>query len=419
MTRAMKKISENTIEIQIEIPVSDVTEELNRVVIQYSSQAKVRGFRPGKTPKDIIKRMYSSEIKEKVINTLVPKALNREIQKGKITPVSSPLITELHFKEDEPLRFKAKIEVWPEVHLPEYKNIKIEKKTFTVTEKEVQESLDALRTNSAQYAPVEGRGVKDGDYVVAEIKGVDKNTKRFLPTEKVVILAGHPENEEVLNQNLLDLKPGEMTHFTIHYRKDHENKKLAGREIGYDLKVEAIKEKSLPAINDDFAKDLGDYKNLDDLKTKIKEQLQESKKAVQRREMAEEIIQRLSDQMNLKLPESIVEQECNSLLNRHLAGLSQQKPSKEDFDALKETMRNRAIRNIKNHLILNKIAETEGLDVSEEEITEEMKDIAKSNNVPLARVVDTLKQEGSKEELRDNLLLRKAVDFLVKSAIIK
>ncbi len=414
----MKKISESKIEIQIEVPVSEVTEELNRVVAQYATRAKVRGFRPGKTPKNIIERMYSSEIEETVINTLVPQALNRELQKEKISSVGHPLITELHFKKDEPLRFKAQVEVWPEIHLPEYKNIKVEKKKITVTEKEVQESLEELRLKSAQYVPVEGRGIKDGDYVVAEIKGIDMKTKRYLPTEKIVVLAGHPENEDALNQKLLDLKPSEKTHFTIHYKKDHKNKKLAGREIGYDLKVEAIKEKSLPDINDDFAKDLGDYKNLDDLMTKIKEQLQESKKAMQRREVAEEIVQKVSDQMKLELPESVIEAEYNAFLNRHLSTHAQNNLSKDELDTVKKDLRNRAIQNIKNHLILNNIAKNEGINVSEEEITDEMKAIAKSSNVPLSRVIETIKREGRKEELRDNLLLRKTVDFLVKSAII-
>ncbi len=415
----MKKISETKIEIEIEIPLSEVTEELDRVVSQYASRAKVRGFRPGKTPKNIVRRMYSSEIEEAVINALVPKTLNKKLQKEKIAPASRPLITELRFNENEPIHFKAQIEIWPDIHLPEYKNIKVEKKNFTITDKEVQESLEDLRTKSAQYVPIESRGVKDGDYVVAEIKGLDVKTKRFLPTEKVVILAGHAENEDVINKKILGMKPGEMTHFTIDYKADHVSKKLAGRKIEYDLRVEAIKEKSLPDIDDDFAKDLGDYKNLNDLKTKIKEQIKESKEAVQRREMAEEIIQKLSDQMALELPESVVEQEQNALLNRHLSGLPQKKLSKEDFDALKNDIRKRAIDNVRNHLILNKIAQDEGLEVSEEEVTEEMKAIAKANNVPLTRVVETLKQEGRKEELRDNLLLRKTVDFLVESAIIE
>ena len=406
-------------EFELEIPASEVMQEFDRVLDQYSSRAKIRGFRPGKAPKDMIKRMYYSDIQETLINNLVPQALNKELSDKNIHPVGSPIISDLHFKEDEPIRFKAAVETWPEIHLPEYRGIKVQKKKSTVTEKEVKESLEELRVKSAQYIPAEERGVEDGDYVVAEIKGKNTDTNRFLPTEKVVILSGHKDNEEALNKKILDLKPGEQTKFTVSYKKEHENKKLAGQKIEYELKVESIKEKKLPDIDDDFAKDLGDYKNLKDLKTKLKEQLSESKKSVQRREMAEEIINKISDQISLDLPGSVIEQEQKALLERHLSSIPQRNASKEAIESIQEDVRKRAVQNIKNHLILSKIAEKEKLKVSEEEITEEMKIIAKTHNVPLAKVVESIKQEGQKEELKDNLLTRKTVDFLVKSAIME
>ena len=405
-------------EIELEIPVAEVMQEWDRVLAQYSSRAKIKGFRPGKAPKDMIKRMYYADIKETLINNLVPRALNRDLTENKITPVGQPVISELHFKENEPLRFKVTVEVWPEIHLPEYTGIKVSKKKVTVAEKEIEEALKDLQAKSAQYVPAEERGVEDGDYVVAEIKGKNTQTKKFLPTEKVVILAGHQDNEELLNKNLIGLKTGELSHFTIQYKDDHENKKLAGQEIAYDLKIESVKEKKMPDINDDFAKDLGDYKDLKDLKTKLKEQLRVSKKDAQRRDMVEEIIGKISDQMSLELPESVIEQESSALLNRQLSALPQQNLSQEAIESLRPEVRKRAVKNIQNHLILTKIAEKEKLKVSEEEITEEMKAIAKKHNVPLAKVVETINQEGQKEELRDNLLIRKTVDFLVESAII-
>jgi trigger factor len=419
MSENTKNISECKKEIHVEIPASEVMKEWDRVVAQYTSRAKIKGFRPGKAPKEMIKRMYYPDIQETLINNLVPQVLNKELTEKKITPVGQPVISDLHFKENEPLRFKVSIEMWPEIHLPEYTGIKVSKKKVSVTEKEIKDSLEELRAKSAQYIPAEERGVEDGDYVVAEIKGKNTKTKRSLPTEKVVILAGHQDNEEVLNKNLIGLKPGGQTHFTIQYKNDHENKKLAGQEIEYDLKIESIKEKKLPDINDDFAKDLGDYKNIKDLKTKLKEQLHASKKGAQKREMAEEIIGKISEQMSLELPEAVIEQESNALLNRQLSSLPQQNLSKEALDSLREDIRKRAVQNIQNHLILTKIAEKEKLKVSEEEITEEMKAIAKTHNVPLARVVESINQEGQKEELKDNLLIRKTVDFLIKSAIIE
>ncbi len=419
MTENAKQTSECKKEIDLEIPASEVMKEWNRVVAQYTSRAKIKGFRPGKAPKDMIKRMYYPDIRETLINNLIPQALNKELKAKNINPAGQPVISDLHLEEGEPLRFKAVVEIWPELHLPEYKGIKITKKNVAVTEKEIKDSLEELRAKSAQYIPAEERGVKDGDYVVAEIKGKNTKTKRFLPTEKVVVLAGHQDNEKALNENLIGLKPGEQTHFTIKYEEEHKNKKLAGQEIDYDLKIESIKEKKVPDIDDDFAKDLGDYKNLKDLKTKLKEQLRESKKSAQRREMAEEIIEKISEQMSLVLPESVIEHEANALLNRQLSSLPQQNVSEDALESLREDMRKRAVRNIRNHLILTKIAEMEKIKVSEEDITEEMKAIAKAHNVPLARVVESVNQEGQKEELKDNLLIRKTVDFLVKSAIME
>lgn len=419
MSGTAKKIGQCKWELEIEIPVTETMDELKRITAQYTSRAKVRGFRPGKAPEEIIKRMYYPDIKEALINSLVPKALNKELKERNIIPVGQPIVTDLNFSEGEPLRFKAQTEVWPELNLPEYKNIRIKKRKASVTEKELKESLEGLRQNAAQYTPVKNRGVVDGDYVVAEIKGQDTKTKRFLPTEKVVILAGHLENEGVLNEKLLGLKSGEQSRFTIKYKKDHKNKKLAGREINYDLKIESIKEKMLPEIDDDFAKDLGDYKNLKDLKTKLKGQLLESKNKVSRREMAEEIVNEIHKKMPFELPESVVEHEYTTQLNRRLSAIPQQDLSKVDLESLKKDTRERAIQNIKNHLILSGIAEEEKLEVTEEEITDEMKAMARSHQVPLARVVESINKEGKKQELKDNLLLKKTVDFLIKSAIIE
>jgi trigger factor len=419
MPNTAKKISDSKWEIEIEIPASETTEEMKRITAQYSSRAKVRGFRPGKAPEEMIKRMYYPDIKETLISSLVPKALNKELKNKKIIPVGQPTVSDLRFSEGEPLRFKAQIEVWPELHLPEYKNIRVKHRKATISQKELEESLKELRLESAQYVPVTDREVKDGDYVVAEIKGQDTQTKRFLPTEKVVILAGHPDNEQILNQKLLGLKSGDQSQFAIKYKTDHTNKKLAGHEIHYELKIESIKEKMLPEIDDDFAKDLGDYKDLKDLKTQLKDKLLKSKKNAQRREMAEEIIKNIAEKITIELPESVVEHEYSAQLNRHLSGIPQQDLSKIDLESLKKEVRARTVQNIKNHIILNKIAQEEKLTVTEEEMTAEMKALAKSHNVPLARVVESINKEGKEQELRDNLLLKKTVDFLVNSAIIE
>ena len=406
-------------EIELDIEADEVTKEFERIVTQFSSRAKIPGFRPGKAPRDIIKQRFYPEIKESLINSLVPKALSGELKTQNLNPVGMPVVNDLHFKEGQPLHLKAQFEVWPEFNLPEYKKIKAKNKKVSVTDQEINQSLEELRLRSAQYIPVEGRGVHEEDYVVAEMKGKDLKTKKFLPQEKVVILAGHAENDELLNKKLIGSMPGEEKNFTLEYDKNHQSKKLAGKKIEYNLKVISIKEKKIPALDDEFAKELGEFKSLKDLKEKIKKEIISSKEKAAKQDMAEEIIKKISDKLSIGLPEVLVEQEYMAIMRRLLSSRTQQDIKKEDLEQLKSEGKKKAEQNLNNHLILKKIAEKENLKVSDQEMHEQFKEIAKANNLPLAQVIDSVNKEGEKEELRSSILFKKTVDFLVEHAIIE
>jgi len=417
--RNIKVLSGCKREIELDIDADKVMKEFNEIVARFSSQAKIRGFRPGKAPRELIKQKFYPELKESIINSLVPKALNSELKAQNINPVGMPVVSDLHFKEGEPLRFKAQFEVWPEFELPVYKKIKVKQKKITVEPQEIENSLENLRSRSAEYIPVERREVADGDYVAVELKGKDLDTKRFLPLEKGVILAGHQDNEEKLNKNLIGLKPGDEREFTIEHDKNHQNKRLAGKTIAYDMKVVSIKEKKLPALDDEFAKDLGEFKDLKDLREKIEKEIVSTKERAAKNEMAEEIIKKISEKLNIELPEAIVEQEHVAVVRRLLSSLPQPNLSNEELDKIKSEGKGKAEQNIKNHLILKKIAVKENLETSDEEIQEEFKRIAKANNLPIARVIEEFNKEGKREDLRESLALKKTVDFLVDNAIIE
>ena len=420
MKSEIKILSDCKREIELEIETEEVTKELERLVAQFSIRTKIPGFRPGKAPKNLIKQKFYPEIKESLINSLVPKALNSEFKAQNLNPVGMPVVNDIYFKEGEPLRIKAQFEILPGFKLPEYKKIKVKKKQISVSEQEINQSLEELQSRSAEYIPVEGRGVADGDFVVVELKGRDTKTNKLHPTEKVVVLSGHPENEKALNQNLLGLKPGEESNFILTYDKNHQNPKLAAKKIEYNLKVTSIKEKKLPKINNEFAKDHGEFESLKDLKKEIRNEIKVSKDKAATMEMAEEIVKKISDNLNICLPETLIEQEYVTILKRHIAAQPrQQELIKEDFEKLKNEAKIKAEQNIKNHLILKKIAEEENIDVSEAEIDEELKAMAKANNVPLAQVIESVNKEGKREDLRNNLLFKKTVDFLVKNAIIE
>lgn len=414
----IRELSQCKREVDIKIPVATVRQEYTNTIRRFAESAKIKGFRQGKVPTDIVKRKFNQEIKDSIINNLVPDAVTKKLRAHNLKPVSSPVVTELFFEEDQPIKFKAQFEVWPEFELPEYKNIKVSRKKISVTANDVKKSLDDLQKKSVQYIPTEERGVIDGDYVVTEITSQDLGTKKALPKEKVVILTGHPENEKVFNDNLLGLKVNQKKDFSIHYPKDHKNKKLAGKNIAYSIKALSIKEKKLPAIDDDFAKELGEFQNLKELKTQLKKELRASKENVVKRDLRDEVVRSISNKVTFELPEVLVEEEAVAMVRRSLSSQPQhvqQALKKEDVEKLKEEMKDKACQNLKNHLLLNKISEKENLKVTEKEVEEEMVNIANANNIPLAKAKENIRRD----ELRENLLLRKTVDFLVENAIIR
>ena len=415
----LKTISQCKRELELEISKDEVEKEFQKILNQFSARAKIQGFRPGKAPKDMVKRMFFSDIRKSLLDSLIPKSLGAELKDLNLNPVSTPIIKDLKFEEGHPLHLTTYFEVLPDFKAPDYKKISVTKKETSVTEEDVNQSLQELQQRAAEYTPIEGRGVADGDYALAEIKGKDLKSKKLLPTEKVLIMAGHPDNEKLLEENLKGLKVNEESQFVLSYDANHKNKNLAGKNIEYNLKLVSIKEKKLPLLNDDFAKGLGEYKNLTDLKEKIKKEILASKDESAQREIAEQIIAQISDKIDIELPDTLVEEENISLLRQRLAQIPRQELNKEKIESLKAEGRKQAEKNLKTHLVLSKIAETEGFDVSEEEEDQELKDIAKANNVPLAKVIDNLNKEGRREDLRNSILLKKTVDFLVKQAIIR
>jgi len=404
-------------ELEIEVAADEVSKEWEKVLLEYASRARLDGFRRGKAPKEMVKRLFYPDIKDAVIENLAPRALRESLRAENISPVGTPVISEAVFREGQPFRFKAVVEVLPGFELPSYKKIRVQKREVKVEEEDVSRSLEELRQKSAEYVPVEGRGVADGDYVVVEWKGKDLQTKRFLPTEKVLVLAGHPDNEKVLNDSLKGTTPGETRKFIISYPQEHPQKKMAGRTVEYEIRVISIKEKKVPEMSDEWAKDLGEYEDLAALKQRVRQELEKAKEEAARREMGDEVVKGLIEELELELPESLVEEEAVSILRGWAAQLPTDLPSTQ-VEELREKAKGQAQRSLKTSLLLQKIAQQETLAVGDEEIEEEIKAMAKRNNVPLVQLVEKVNQEGKREDIRNSLLLRKAIDFLLDNAVL-
>ncbi|MBN1274426.1 MAG: trigger factor [Candidatus Aminicenantes bacterium] len=419
MKSYIKEISSCRREIEVVIPEETVTREFDGIVKNYVNRAKIPGFRKGKVPVDLVKRRFYSDIKETFLNSVLPDALKKELRDLNLHPVGNPVIQELDFEEKKDLRFTAVFDVLPELKLPEIKKIKVKKDLKTVEDEDIEKAMENFRQQKADYIPIQGRGVKDGDYVVVELQGMEKEGGKKLPKEKVVVLAGHPENEKELNENILNKKEGEETRFTLTFPAGHTNKKLAGKRVDYVLKVISIKEKKVPTLDDEFAKEVEGCETVDDLKNKVKEELKLSYEAEAKNRATEKVLEKIAEKVHIDLPEALVQQETVAVLKKVLSENPKKELTDEEAKKLRDEAKQSAERNIVNQLILEKIAVNEKLSVTEADVDAELKSIAQAHNVPLPQVMENARKEGRKEELKRSLLMKKTIDFLVQSAIIE
>lgn len=420
MVSTVRDISPSRKEITVEIPAEETSREYDLAVERFAPRVKIPGFRQGRVPRDIVRKRFAEEIERDVIDALAPEALRACFRKHTLEPVGVPVLKDIDFGPGRPMRFLAEIDIWPEIELSGYKGMKISKKTVEVGEEEVDRYLEQLRQRAVEYAPVRGRGVAEGDYVVVETQEMDLKARKKFPAEKSVLLAG-PSEDNPLSDKILGLSEGEERNVEITYPPEHADKRTAGKTVSLRVKVLSLKEKIVPALDDDLAKTLGDFNDLDALKRRVRDDLLRAKEKAARSDAAGEILEALSEQVPDDLPRTLVEQEMQDLVRDFLRSPGSQglpPGGGEALEEIKKRLRVQAERRIKNHLILKTVSERESLSVDEQEIDAEIGRLARSNRVPEDALRRKLEDEGGMDGLRESLLFRKAVDFLIDRAIM-
>ena len=412
-------VSPSRKEIELEIPSAEIEREYEKLLADYAARVKLAGFRKGRAPLDMVRNLFDHDILHDVYDTVVPRAFEAELKSLGLVPVHPPEVRDLKHEHGRPLTCVVAFEVLPEFELPDYRSIQVPEPPASVDEAEVQKALEDIQSKAAEYVPVSGRGVGEGDYVVAEIQGRDLTTKRLLPAEKAVLLAGHADNEPALNATLKGQSAGETRLFRVSYPKDHANRRVAGKNVEYTLRISEIKERKTPVLSDDFAKSVGEYAGLDDLRDKVRRELQAARERAGRNATASAVLKEIAKKISLELPESVVEQETLSVLRRMLSSARHGRVPAAALEGLKAEARAQAVEHLTNHLILEKIARQEGFGVSEAEFQGEVKALAQANGVPEKALADMISRENRRSEIEETLLFRKTVDFLVKSAIIR
>jgi len=410
-------------ELDLEIPAEEVSKATEKVAKELARVARVPGFRPGKAPVSLIKRRFADDIKGEVLQTLVPEHVEKAVAEQKLTPVSQPQVDKLDFQEGQPLKFRACFEVLPEFALGNYKSLEIEMPEMNITDEGVGNTLAEMQQRAATFTPVEGRPVQDGDFVQVKLLGTPDGGGDPLQADSVLCHVGAEETMQSFNENLRGANIGDHKNFDVEYPADYPDAKLADKKFHYAVDVLGIKTKTLPELNDEFAKDVSDSSSLDDLKKKVREGLEHERDHRKTDLQREKIIAELVKLHEFPVPESLVEHQMDVRLERVVRSLAQQgvdpRAVNVDWVSLRRRQEERARDDVKAELVIDRIASEEKIDVTEEELQHELEHMAGHGGESAEALRARLTKQGALDRMKAKLRSDKTVDWLAQNAHVK
>ena len=419
MKTEFQDVSETQKTLTIEIPSDVVDAEIDRVVKGYSKKARLPGFRPGKVPSTIIKQRFREQIHHDVMHDLIPRAVEEALQERGIEPVDAPDITDVVLREGEPLTFTAAIETVPPFDPGDLSTISLRQHPSTVADDAVDKTLDRLRDRAAKSESVEGRPVADGDTAVPTLDRTDPDGK-VDHHDNVSVELGAAGNPPGFDQHLVGLSAGEQKSFVVHFPEDYPVKEMANTDVTYQAQVKEIRRRILPELDDEFAKDVGDFESLAALKGRVRADLQADAEAHARQHVRNDLLKQLGRRITFELPSSLVDRELDRRLEEFARRLVDQNvdPRKAgvDWAQFREAQREPARDAVASALVLDEIAKREQLTVAPEEVDKEIERFAERSGRTPPAVRAQLEKDGGIARLAAGLRREKAVDLAMSRA---
>ena len=406
--------------LEFSIPVAEVEAEKTRVMADVQKRARLPGFRPGKAPASIIGRQFAGEIRQKVLESLVPKYLQQRFQEENLQVVGQPDITDVHFHDGEPLRFKAEFEVLSEIDLKEYKGLEVPYQDPVVTEDDVSRRIDEIRDSKAEYVNVDPRPIADGDHAVVAMESVAGVEGEPVKQDEMMLHVGAADTLPAFTENLRGMSPGEEKEFEVAYPEDYASPKLAGKTVTFRVKVTGIRRKDLPELNDEFAQDLGDFRTVDELREAIRKAITAQRQADAQREAKDKLVEKLVDLHEFPVPEVFVERQIRNRVEKSLRTLAGEgvdpKSIKLDWNKVKETQREKATREVKASMLLDKLADREAIVATREEVDREVERAARQQREPVAAMQMRFEKDGTLGRIASHIRTEKTLNFLFEHA---
>jgi trigger factor len=406
--------------LEISIPVQEVEAETARALDHVQKRAKLRGFRPGKAPVSIVRKEFAGDIRQQVIESLIPKFLQKQFEAENLNVLGTPDIEDVHFHEGEPLRFTAKFEVVPEIELQDYKGVEVAYSDPEPTDEDVAKRIEEIRGQKAQYINIEPRAIADGDFAVVGLESISGVEGEPGKQDEMVLEIGAADTLPAFTENLRGLSPGDEKEFEVAYPEDYGSSRLAGKTVLFHATVKGIRRKELPELNDDFAQEVGDYRDLGELREAVRKAIFSQRQQEAQEEAKNKIVDKLVDAHDFPVPEIFVERQIRNRVEQRLGALAAQgvdpRSLKLDWEKLKETQREKAVREVKASLLLGRVAERESIHATRDDVDQEVERVARQQREPVAAVRMRFEKDGTMGRIANHIQTEKTLSFLFEHA---
>ena len=405
--------------LDISVPVETVEGETERVVSSYQQKARLPGFRPGKAPAGLVRKQFEGDIRQQVLENLVPKFLEKELEKQDLRIVGTPDISDVHFHRGEPLRFKAEFEVFPQIELKEYQNLEVPYKDPQVTDEDVAKRLEEIRDQKADYSNVDPRPIADGDHAVISIESLS-GAESPVKQDEMMLHVGAEDTLPAFTENLRGMSPGEEKDFDVAYPEDYGQAKLAGKTIRFHVVVKGLRKKELPEVNDEFAQDLGDFRTVDELREALRKTMLAQRQNEAQQEAKNKLVEKLVELHDFPVPEAFIDRQVRNRVEQTLHSLAAEGIDSSkiqlDWQKLKSSQKDKALGEVKASLLLSRIAEREAIGATHDEVDKEVERIARQQREPFAALKLRFEKDGTLGRIASHIQTEKTLNFLFEHA---
>ncbi|GIO43566.1 trigger factor [Paenibacillus apis] len=426
MKATWEKIEKNLGVLEVEVDAERVAAALDKAFQKVVKKANVPGFRKGKVPRPIFEARFGVEsLYQDAIDILLPEVYSEAVEQTDIFPVDRPEVDIEQFEKGQAFKFKAKVIVKPEVKLGDYKGVEVPAANVEVSEDELNEELTRLQERHAELVVIDEEAAKQGDTVVIDFDGsVDGVPFEGGKAERYSLELGSNTFIPGFEDQVIGLATGDFKDVTVTFPETYQAEELANKEAVFKVKVHEIKRKELPALDDEFAKDVSEFDTLDEFKSDLKKQLADRKSKEAEAEREKVLVDKVGENAEVEIPEAMVQSEVQNMVRDFDNRLRAQGMNLDMFlgfsgqtvEDLKEQMKVDAEKRVRNNLVLEQIAKAENIDASEEEINKELQDMADAYKRSPEEIRNILAANGSLGSLREDVLLRKTIQFLIANA---